>query len=289
MEITDGLLLVWWCCAMLMLSCYHATIESDRRRSGLLPVAPLDVEYDNSSIDKKVWKKYRVMTHIHVLGCPDGWLVGCPEGCILGWLVGCPVGWLEGWPEGCPEGCPLGWLVGCPLGIPTHAMDSATESWYGGQGVHWFVGFPGVGIYFPAAQSTHTDEIIAPDVPVKFAGGAKYLPAAQSVHVWSPMTVLYLPETQAIQPVPAVDRPNPGEHIHAIWADGPVVAVEEVVYLYWNRGWEMVLLVWWMLMCDATVVAGVAGYDRRRTGLPLAPLDMEYDNSNIDKKSMKNI
>ena len=55
-EITDGLLLlVWWCCAMLMLSCYHAIIESDRRRTGL-PITPLDMEYDNSNIDKKYEK-----------------------------------------------------------------------------------------------------------------------------------------------------------------------------------------------------------------------------------------
>ena len=45
-EITDGLLLVWWCCAMLMLG-------NDRRRSGI-PSAPLDVEHDNNNIiDKK--------------------------------------------------------------------------------------------------------------------------------------------------------------------------------------------------------------------------------------------
>ena len=48
------------------------------------------------------------------MGCPDGWLVGCPDGCILGWLVGCPDDWV-GWLVGCSDGI-VGWLVGCPVG-----------------------------------------------------------------------------------------------------------------------------------------------------------------------------
>ena len=45
-----------------MLSCYHAIIESDRRRTGL-PITPLDMEYDNSNIDKK-YEKSIELCHI---------------------------------------------------------------------------------------------------------------------------------------------------------------------------------------------------------------------------------
>ena len=36
-----------------------------------------------------------------------------------------------------------------------------------------------------------------------------------------------------------------------------------------------------MVLCNANVIMN---YDRRRSGLASAPLDMEYDNSSIDKK-----
>ena len=65
--------------SVMVLDNANVIIENDRKRLGL-PIAPLDMEYGNSNIDKKSMKKLLVLTHIHVLGCPDGWLEGCPLG-----------------------------------------------------------------------------------------------------------------------------------------------------------------------------------------------------------------
>ena len=68
---TDELLLVWWYCAMLMLS--RGMIEEDQ---GFL----MHHWIWNMTIIVEIKKYENIITLIHVLGCPDGWLEGCPLG-----------------------------------------------------------------------------------------------------------------------------------------------------------------------------------------------------------------
>ena len=49
--------------------------------------------------------------------------------------------------------------------------------------------------------------------------------------------------------------------------------------IWWLK--DLMVIISMMVLCDASVVIE---YDRRRSGLPSAPLDMEYDNSSIEQE-----